>query len=54
MSSAATPECGVDEAVERLRITGLAFVFLVDSATGRGCVLYQRHDGQYGLTSPAR
>ncbi|MCX4776222.1 ribosome hibernation promotion factor [Streptomyces sp. NBC_01264] len=53
VSSAAAPECGVDAAVERMRIAGLAFVFFVDSATGRGCVLYQRHDGHYGLISPA-
>ncbi|MCY0928000.1 sigma 54 modulation/S30EA ribosomal C-terminal domain-containing protein [Streptomyces sp. H27-H1] len=54
VSSTATPECGVDSAVERIRVTGLAFVFFVDSATGRGCVLYQRDDGHYGLISPAR
>ncbi|MET3983087.1 sigma 54 modulation/S30EA ribosomal C-terminal domain-containing protein [Streptomyces sp. PvR034] len=53
VSPARAPECGVDEAVERMRLAGLAFVFFVDSATGRGCVLYQRHDGHYGLISPA-
>ncbi|MFZ3468362.1 sigma 54 modulation/S30EA ribosomal C-terminal domain-containing protein [Streptomyces sp. 4.24] len=54
VSSTTTPECGVDAAVERVRITGLAFVFFVDSATGRGCVLYRRGDGHCGLISPAR
>ncbi|MET9885578.1 HPF/RaiA family ribosome-associated protein [Streptomyces sp. NPDC006430] len=54
VSPARAPECSIDEAVGRMRITGLAFVFFVDSATGRGCVLYHRYDGHYGLITPAR
>ncbi|MFH8624486.1 HPF/RaiA family ribosome-associated protein [Streptomyces vietnamensis] len=44
----------VGEAVQRLQLTGLPFVFFKDSGTGRGSVLYHRFDGHYGLIAPAR
>ncbi|GEL17091.1 ribosome hibernation promotion factor [Pseudonocardia asaccharolytica] len=46
------PRCEVSEAVERLRLTGLPFLFFVDADQGRGCVLYHRYDGNYGLIEP--
>ncbi|MFI8458033.1 sigma 54 modulation/S30EA ribosomal C-terminal domain-containing protein [Kitasatospora sp. NPDC085464] len=48
------PELTVAEAVSRLDLTGLPFVFFTDTATGRGNVLYHRYDGHYGLITPAR
>jgi len=29
------------------------FLYFIDAATGRGCVLYLRYDGHYGLVEPA-
>lgn len=43
----------VDRAVERLGLLGLPFLFFVDAAEGRACVLYHRFDGHYGLITPA-
>jgi ribosome-associated translation inhibitor RaiA len=43
----------LEEATFRLNETGLAFVFFRDDVTHRGCVLYHRYDGHYGLISPA-
>lgn len=43
----------LDEATSRLNETGLPFVFFRDDATHRGCVLYHRYDGHYGLIAPA-
>ncbi|WP_438295526.1 ribosome hibernation promotion factor [Streptomyces sp. HUAS TT7] len=53
LSTVPVPSIGVAEAVERLDLTGLPFVFFSDSATGRGSVLYHRYDGHYGLITPA-
>lgn len=53
VSSAAAPRLSVPEAVERLTVTGWPFVFFADADTGRGCVLYLRYDGHYGLVTPA-
>lgn len=47
------PVLSVDEAVERLNLTGWPFVLFVDPAVVRGCVLYHRYDGHYGLLLPA-
>lgn len=47
------PRLSLPEAIERLNLTGLPFVFFADAATGRGHVLYRRYDGHYGLISPA-
>ncbi|MGW7355186.1 sigma 54 modulation/S30EA ribosomal C-terminal domain-containing protein [Streptomyces sp. NPDC054802] len=54
VSTAPVPTSGVDEAVQRLHLTGLPFVFFRDTGTGRGSVLYHRYDGHYGLITPAR
>ncbi|GAA2096717.1 HPF/RaiA family ribosome-associated protein [Microlunatus panaciterrae] len=47
------PRLDVPEAIERLGLTGLPFLFFADSTSGRGCVLYMRYDGDYGLITPA-
>lgn len=47
------PRLSLPEAIERLNLTGLPFVFFADAETGRGHVLYRRYDGHYGLISPA-
>jgi ribosome-associated translation inhibitor RaiA len=41
------------EAVERLRVTGLPFLFYLDADHERANVLYHRDDGDYGLIDPA-
>jgi ribosome-associated translation inhibitor RaiA len=46
------PELQVTEAIARLELVGLPFVFFADPATGRGAVLYHRYDGHYGLITP--
>jgi hypothetical protein len=43
----------IDEATFRLNETGLPFVFFRDDVTRRGCMLYHRYDGHYGLIAPA-
>ncbi|MFJ9793085.1 sigma 54 modulation/S30EA ribosomal C-terminal domain-containing protein [Streptomyces globosus] len=53
VSTVPVPQSTVAEAVERLVLTGLPFVFFHDTATGRGSVLYHRYDGHYGLIAPA-
>ncbi|MBN0044736.1 MULTISPECIES: sigma 54 modulation/S30EA ribosomal C-terminal domain-containing protein [Streptomyces] len=47
------PEIGVTDAVARLELAGLPFVFFTDRTTGRGSVVYHRFDGHYGLIVPA-
>jgi len=54
VSTVPVPTSTVLEAVQRLNLTGLPFVFFNDTATGRGSVLYHRYDGHYGLIAPAR
>jgi ribosome-associated translation inhibitor RaiA len=51
-STQPAPRLSVGDAVNRLNLTGLPFVFFVDDATGRGNVLYHRYDGHYGLITP--
>lgn len=46
------PLLELPEAVERLGLTGLPFLFYLDADHGRGCVLYHRYDGHYGLIDP--
>jgi hypothetical protein len=41
------------EAVNRLNLLALPFLFFVDADLDRGAVLYHRYDGHYGLISPA-
>jgi len=47
------PRLTVDQAVERIGLLGLPFLFFVDTARDRGSVLYHRYDGHYGLIAPA-
>jgi ribosome-associated translation inhibitor RaiA len=53
VSTLGVPDLSTAEAVSRLDLSGLPFVFFTDSATGRGHVLYHRYDGHYGLITPA-
>ena len=47
------PRLSVDQAIERIGLLGLPFLFFIDSAKDRGSVLYHRYDGHYGLITPA-
>lgn len=47
------PRLTVDEAIERIALLGLPFLFFVDGARDRGSVLYHRYDGHYGLIAPS-
>jgi hypothetical protein len=47
------PRLTVREAAGRLDAGGQLFTFFVDADTGRGCVLYHRYDGHYGLIVPS-
>lgn len=40
------------EAVNRLEMTGMAFLFYLDGDHGRANVIYHRYDGHYGLIDP--
>jgi sigma 54 modulation/S30EA-like ribosomal protein len=48
-----TPELTAEEAVARLDATEMPYRFFRDRNSGRGTVLYRRHDGHYGLITPA-
>ena len=52
VSTVPAPLLDTAEAVDRLRFTGLPFLFYLDGYHGRGCVLYLRYDGHYGLIDP--
>lgn len=41
------------EAITKLDLSGAPFVLYVDAETRRGCVLYVRYDGHYGLITHA-
>jgi len=47
------PRLTVEQVIQRIGLLGLPFLFFVDTARGRGCVLYHRYDGHYGLITPA-
>lgn len=47
------PRLRVEDAADRLNASGWPFVFFRDAASGRGCVLYHRYDGHYGLITPS-
>jgi hypothetical protein len=47
------PRLSVREAAERLDAAGPPFTFFTDADTGRGCVVYHRYDGHYGLLVPS-
>ncbi|MEU7769201.1 sigma 54 modulation/S30EA ribosomal C-terminal domain-containing protein [Nocardia sp. NPDC049190] len=53
VSPASSPVLSVDEAIERLELTGWPFVFFRDRSLDRGSVLYHRYDGHYGLITPS-
>ena len=52
VSTVRAPLLDTAEAVERLRLTGLPFLFYLDGDHARGYVLYHRYDGHYGLIDP--
>lgn len=47
------PIIGVTEAVSRLNLSDMPFVFFRDSENDHASVLYRRYDGHYGLIVPA-
>ncbi|WP_307849677.1 sigma 54 modulation/S30EA ribosomal C-terminal domain-containing protein [Qaidamihabitans albus] len=53
ISAQPAPLLTTGEAVDRLNLTGLPFLFFLDADRGRGSVLYHRYDGHYGLLTPA-
>ncbi len=53
ISSQPAPRLTVEQAIERIGLLGLPFLFFVDTARDRGSVLYHRYDGHYGLITPA-
>lgn len=53
VSTQPAPQLNTREAVDRLNLTGLPFLFFLDAERGRGGVLYRRYDGHYGLITPA-
>ncbi len=53
ISSQPAPRLTLDQAIERIELLGLPFLFFVDAPRGRGSVLYHRYDGHYGLIAPA-
>ncbi|WP_186382844.1 ribosome hibernation promotion factor [Amycolatopsis rhizosphaerae] len=53
ISEQPAPVLTTEDAVSRLDLLGLPFLFFQDAERGRGAVLYHRYDGHYGLLSPA-
>jgi ribosome-associated translation inhibitor RaiA len=53
VSQLPAPRLSVREAAERLDAAGQPFTFFTDVGTGRGCVVYHRYDGHYGLLVPS-
>ena len=47
------PRLPVEQAIQRMGLLGLPFLFFVDTARDRGSVVYHRYDGHYGLITPA-
>ncbi|HEX6869537.1 MAG TPA: sigma 54 modulation/S30EA ribosomal C-terminal domain-containing protein [Micromonosporaceae bacterium] len=59
VSDKPAPRLTLAEAIDRLNLTGLPFLFYADASTpegasGAGRVLYRRYDGHYGLITPAK
>ncbi|HET7310709.1 MAG TPA: sigma 54 modulation/S30EA ribosomal C-terminal domain-containing protein [Mycobacteriales bacterium] len=52
ISEQPAPHLTLQEATDRLNVSGWPFVFFQDATTHRGCVLYHRYDGHYGLITP--
>lgn len=53
MSDHPVPCLDVEQAIERLELSGASHLFFVEAAEGRACVLYHRYDGHYGRITPA-
>lgn len=53
ISGQPAPLLSTTEAVDRIGLLGLPFLFFLDAERGRGSVLYHRYDGHYGLITPA-
>jgi ribosome-associated translation inhibitor RaiA len=53
VSTQPAPVLDVAEAVEQLGLWDRPFLFFLDAERGRGALLHRRHDGHYGLVSPA-
>lgn len=54
VNSRATPTLGESEAVRRACEHSLRLLFYTDRETGRGQLLYPRHDGNLGLLTPTK
>ena len=52
ISAQPAPVLTTAEAVTRLNLLALPFLFFLDADRGRGAVLYYRYDGHYGLITP--
>ena len=52
IDAAPAPPMLLEEAIERLNVSGERFVFFVDAQTRRGKLVYLRYDGHYGLVEP--
>lgn len=53
LDSWTAPRMSIADATSNMDVSELPFVFYADATTGRGCVLYRRHDGHYGVITPA-
>ncbi len=54
VNSRATPTLSESDAVRRAREHSLRLLFYTDRETGRGQLLYPRHDGNLGLLVPTK
>jgi ribosome-associated translation inhibitor RaiA len=52
LSQQPAPMLSTEDAIQRLNLTGLPFVFYRDREHARGRLLYHRYDGHYGLITP--
>lgn len=52
VSAAVPPRLDPESAARRLETTGDRQLFFVEPDTGRGCIIYHRYDGHYGLITP--
>ena len=52
ISEGAPPQLSVEEAIRDLETLNLPYLLFIDTASGRGEVVYSRYDGHYGLISP--
>jgi hypothetical protein len=54
VSATPAPRLTPHQAIGRLEAMGWPFAFFADVMTGRGCLVYHRYDGHYGLITPAQ